>query len=371
MIVFTKPVLIAFVLGFVTLVIFHGKKNDNVRVISPSCDLFPLPYGNNFWDDAAGVSVKTHTEETHICGPRVLIVGAMKCGTNTIGHLLQKHPRIKINDCEKSGFDCNMTTFQGSKLGDLWEGNDYTIGRARHPDDWLKTWAERLPWTDGVSSISIDKSPSYFNTAKWPDIPRSINELLPNAKVIVTVCNPAERAFSLFHHYMDKNNTSSQLWRKRFVDNGFPNVQTFDDLTDILFFACQTSSNEDFCSTLRKEILQIGEYAIRLQPWYEAYGKENVLVVDMNEDNLQKTARILDLLGPSTLPPEEYPWEELDQEIEAATFKNLHYNGRSSAFHSYHASMTRLSQHYLLHNQELAQTLGENFPLDWNDEIKK
>jgi Sulfotransferase domain len=368
---FGKTVAAAFAFGFVLGMIRHSNTKVSTTNYYQSCDLLPLTNGHNIWDDVTNSTVKVHTSETHICGPRVLIVGAMKCGTNTIGHILHKHPRVKVNECEASRFeDCNMTAFQGSRHGDVWEGNDYTIGRAMHPDDWMATWTERLPWTDGVSSISIDKSPSYFNTAKWTDLTRFMHELLPNSKVIVTVCNPAERAFSVFHHYMDKDTTASETWKKRFIEHGFPNVKTFDDFADFLFLECGNSPNKYFCSTMKKEILQYGEYAKRLQPWYESYGKDNVLVLNMNEDNVQKAQKILSLVGSSTLPPEEYPWEELNDESERVAFKNSHYEGRSSAFTQYPESMAKLTQHFILHNQELAEILGEDFPLEWNDEFE-
>ena len=81
---------------------------------------------------------------------------------------------------------------------------------------------------------------------------------------------------------------------------------------------------------------------------------------------MQKAVKILDLVGSFTLPPEEYPWEELENELNEVAFKNTHYEGRSSAFGNYPESMTRISNYYTLHNQDLAQLLGEEFPLEWN-----
>jgi hypothetical protein len=63
------------------------------------CDTLPLQEGHNFWDQTTNQSIRLHNESKRICGPKVLIVGAMKCGTNTLGHLLAKHPRVKVNSC--------------------------------------------------------------------------------------------------------------------------------------------------------------------------------------------------------------------------------------------------------------------------------
>ena len=52
----------------------------------------------------------------------------MKCGTNTLGQLAAKHPRVKIDRCQAGNEDCNPIAFQGSASPHtgIWEGNDFT-----------------------------------------------------------------------------------------------------------------------------------------------------------------------------------------------------------------------------------------------------
>ena len=127
----------------------------------------------------------------------------MKCGTNTLGHLLEKHPRVAINKCpigrtiQDKETGCNDANFQG-RIDDIWEGNDASFRKNQFPDnstEWLDHWTRRLPWTDGVHNITIDKSPSYLNVLEFPNITHDIKRLLPNAKIAVSVCDPSLRLF--------------------------------------------------------------------------------------------------------------------------------------------------------------------------------
>ncbi|KAL3922909.1 MAG: hypothetical protein SGILL_001949 [Bacillariaceae sp.] len=230
-----------------------------------------------------------------------------------------------------------------------------------------KAWAERLPWTDGIHSWAIDKSPSYSNIIQFGDVAQSIHELLPNAKVLVTVCNPSERVFSAYHHYHDKTGPAAKQWKQAYKKYGLAEEsQSFGNFTDFLFYPdkspkCSQMSRE-FCKVQKRTVLGMGEYGTNVKAWHHAYGPENVLVLNMNDDNEQKAKRILDHVG---LPPDEYPWKELREEAEEA-YSNTHYTGRSSAIEEFPDSMKKLQDYYYLDNLELAKLLGEDFPLEWN-----
>jgi hypothetical protein len=333
------------------------------------CDLLPLANGHNTWNWRQNRIVRKHREETHICGPKILIIGAMKCGTNTLGQILQKHPRVQVNRCHGGGLyrDCNVITFQGAPTDHFWEGNDITVHRANHPDDWFRTWMQRLPWTDGVHSVAIDKSPSYANTAVWDDVANKVHELLPSAKIIMTICNPAERAYSEYHHYHDRDGPNALDWKEKFQKHGFGEaVDHFDNFTDFLFLPenstrCQETSR-DFCHEYKKVVLGNGEYDTHIQAWRQAYGHENVLVLNMEEDNTRKARRIMDHTG---LPSDEYPWKQLQEESDAS-YKNSAYAGRSSLPEKFPESMRKLQAYFAPHNEAVAKLLNDDFPLEWN-----
>ena len=73
-----------------------------------------------------------------VCGPTIIIGGAMKCGTNTLANLLAKHPRVKLKTCQfpvwARGLErllyCNDTFAQGrvenGEVVRVWETHYFT-----------------------------------------------------------------------------------------------------------------------------------------------------------------------------------------------------------------------------------------------------
>ncbi|KAG7353794.1 sulfotransferase family protein [Nitzschia inconspicua] len=350
-----------------------------------SCDFLPLEDGHNAWDDRSHKMERIHRDESHICGPKVLIIGAMKCGTNTVGHLLAKHPRVILNRCQHKKYlirgkwtknhDCNVDNFQGSsdEMG-FWEGND--LRRHNISDTWMADWTQRLPWTDGINNISVDKSPSNLNTFKHPDVPQLAHKLLPNAKVVVTLCKPDTRIYSEFQYHMvpkrhqhlvDQFEPHGRVVPDNFVDFAEANLRCLEEAN-----RNYDNAKEDvkyYCEILLNDYVRIGEYVRHLQPWYELYGEGNVLVVDMEQDAKSKVAALLSHIGEDLVPSEEYPWQELedDGENNEEFFTNKSYEGRDSVFLKHPYIMQKLEDHYAPFNEALAAMIGADFPLNWNN----
>jgi hypothetical protein len=339
------------------------------------CDTLPLQGGHNVWYETTGEVIQLHKHADVICGPKVLIVGAMKCGSNTLGHLIAKHPRVKVNTCPAPKFigdketGCNDAAFQG-RLDDIWEGHDMSIHKSLDPDTWLEKWTHRLPWTDGKNNITIDKSPSYFSVMEFPNIANEVKQLLPNAKIAVSVCNPAYRLYSEYNHNMDQR---PEGFLDFYRDKGVDLPYDFQTFVDLLF---QTEDSEvcqrlpRFCERNRIFYLRKGEYSTNLKAWQDAYGKENILVVDMMENQRDIAAKLLSLVGHDLLPPNEYPWNEVKRNTEV-DFKSAaaNYTGRSSAVEQYPDHIVRLEQYYAPFNTELADMIGRDFPLEWNRKV--
>ena len=54
-------------------------------------------------------------------------------------------------------------------------------------------------------SFTFDKSPSYMDTEKYPNVAKRAKTLVPNAKVIFSLCDPTERMYSEYHHNVKKD----------------------------------------------------------------------------------------------------------------------------------------------------------------------
>jgi hypothetical protein len=354
--------------------------HDDVNVDSQYCDPLPIPKGNVEWDYDAkdpvrtnrmyshGLPVRKHTDRRTICGPKVMIIGSMKCGTNTAAILLEKHPRVKVNMCDnRRWWLCNETYFQGNSWEhEIWEGHHFSFFKKFH-SDWLEEFAERLPWTDGRTSISFDKSPSYISTEDFIGIANLTRTYLPKAKIVLSTCNPSLRLYSEFQHQLERTKDNFDIHFKMF--NITP-PEKFGKFVDLVVTRCkdEAASRSDYCLHQRKMWLGKAEYAARLLPWIEAYGMENVAVLDMEESEEETVERLLKLVGEDILPYNEYPWHELKEGGTIIDFKNPRYTGRSTAYRDYPLEIGILDEFYKAQNVELAKTFNVTYPLRWIEE---
>lgn len=340
----------------------------------PKCDRLELPFGRYFWNEKESRAVHVPpSDSSSICGPRILIVGAMKCGTNTLGSLLLNHPRVKVNGCAGSQSplcDSDHFTADSAMNGPpaVWEIHGLSHDYKNDPLNWEGKYAQRFPHTDGfngVGEMTFDKSPSYFNTEIFPGIAARAKRLLPNAKVVVSVCNPTERLFSEYMHYQHDGFGGRVGEEKFYTDAGVAAPSNFSAFVDMLKPESDLSKQNPIrWEAMRRNKLRTGEYHTHLKAWRDEFGAENVLVVTMDESNIDKARKMVKLAG-GCLPEEEYPWSALNET--AASFANTHYAGRSAGHSEHEAAMRWLADHFEPHNQALAVEVGADWPLAWNN----
>jgi hypothetical protein len=107
--------------------------------------------------------------------PEIFIVGTMKGGTTILYDYLLTHPRV-VRGTEKEIHYFSLHTARG----DAW-------------------YADQFP--DRAEDVyAVDASPTYFDAAFTTAIPGHIKALVPNAKLILIVRDPIERAISHFQH---------------------------------------------------------------------------------------------------------------------------------------------------------------------------
>ena len=173
-----------------------------------------------------------------VCGPQILIGGAMKCGTNTIAMLLARHPMIKLKTCDKSkNAECNDQLAQAETMDgniiSIWESHFFTYNYQRK--DWF---LNLIPRTDGFNNITFEKSPSYLDTQIHPDVIQRVSKLLPNSKIIFTVCNPTERLMSEYNHVMK---WEPEMITLKYTENNWKPPDNFSD------FISSIQEGSEFC----------------------------------------------------------------------------------------------------------------------------
>ncbi len=114
--------------------------------------------------------------------PNFLIIGAQKAGTTWLAYQLERHPEIYLPKEEIHYFD---------------KGFNYSKGL---------NWYEKHFESVTVEKAIGEKTPEYLwaNGRGWEDhishVHKNLAETLPNARLIITLRNPVDRAISAINH---------------------------------------------------------------------------------------------------------------------------------------------------------------------------
>lgn len=130
--------------------------------------------------------------------PDFLIIGAARCGTSSLFSNLLKHPRIR-------GPHLPLTRLSNHKECHFFDrkirSNKFTI-------KWYK---DRFK-DPGSDIVFFEATPNYIF---GPEVPRFVKIHLPMAKFILMLRNPADRAWSHFYHWQNKNHHPVDILKNR------------------------------------------------------------------------------------------------------------------------------------------------------------
>lgn len=198
--------------------------------------------------------------------PDAVIIGAQKCGTSSLQGYLTQHPRV-IAPLRKEVhyFDLNHAR------GERWYRAHF--GRAGEP------------------GLNLDATPYYLF---HPLAPGRAHALLPRAKLIVLLRDPARRAYSHYWHERDKGREPLEF--EAALDAEPARV----DAAHRRLAAGEIAASREhqfygYCAR--------GRYAEQLERWLQYYPREQLLVLrfeDLVREPLPTLNRTLAWLG---LPP--------------------------------------------------------------------
>lgn len=122
--------------------------------------------------------------------PNFLIIGAPKSGTTTLHNVLDQHPDVYMCPVKEVGF------FWASGQSVQLTGPGIETLRSRVVND-LDRYQKLFDKATREKAIG-ESSVRYL---EHPRVPLLIRQYIPDAKLIVNLRQPAERAFSAFSHY--------------------------------------------------------------------------------------------------------------------------------------------------------------------------
>lgn len=184
--------------------------------------------GRLVWTARESESAGTGAADAGAAGalPRALLVGPMKAGTSWLHAFLKTHAQVTLPRGVKETFYFDR----------------------RYQRKPLRWYAAHFPREAADGALTVEVAPTYFHP---PEVPQRVVETLGPIPVVVTLREPAARAFSLFQHMRRYGYTSCRTFRSA--------VQR------------------------HPEILQSSQYSAALRRWERAVGEPNVKVLWMEQ----------------------------------------------------------------------------------------
>ena len=247
--------------------------------------------------------------------PDFLIIGAQKSGTNSLYDLLSQHP----------GVERAITK----------ELNYFNL----HFEKGIEWYRSQLPLprrNEEQKLITGEATPDYLF---YPDAARRAAQVVPQARLIVLLRNPVDRAYSHYHHQIRKGR--EPLGFEAAIEAEEERLRGERD-------KMQDDEHSKSFNYRHFSYLSRGVYVDQLLRWSEFYGQEQMLVLK-SEDFFERAPEILklilDFLHLSDWKPETWKIRNkgyYEQEINPATRRQL-------------------EEYFEPHNRRLYEYLGVDF----------
>ncbi|MBT3321974.1 MAG: sulfotransferase [Anaerolineae bacterium] len=247
--------------------------------------------------------------------PDFLIVGVMKGGTTSLFRYLSKHPQVLPPfRKEIKYFDCNY--FKGAS--------------------WYQAHFPLKKKFRGGSKLTGEATPYYIF---HPTAPDRIASAMPQAKIIILLRNPINRAYSHYQHMVRVGREPLSFEEAIAAEP----ERLLDEAEKI-----STGARYPTYRHLQYSYLGRGEYLAQIKKWHDLFSKEKVLILQ-SEDLYQNTAETVqkaqEFLGISAWHPENA----------YGVFKEGSYQPMQAT------TRDKLAAHFKIQNEALYDYLGRDF----------
>ncbi|MEM7591330.1 MAG: sulfotransferase [Cyanobacteria bacterium P01_A01_bin.83] len=121
--------------------------------------------------------------------PNFLLIGAQKSGTTALNYYLKEHPQIYMSPIKEPGF----FDFEGQKPNFVGPGDQELYD---HVPTNIESYSNLFQAVSDEIAIG-EATTWYLYSSKAP---KRIQHYIPNAKLIIILRNPVDRAYSAFSH---------------------------------------------------------------------------------------------------------------------------------------------------------------------------
>lgn len=181
--------------------------------------------------------------------PNFFIVGAAKCGTTSLYHHLKSHPDIYFCETYKEPYYFSTKYVKLPHRGKGDEVNDKRRKDLPTLGDYLNLF--KTATNEKIIGEATTDYLYFYQTAK------DIKSMNPDAKILISLRNPVERAFSAYYHQVNKK--LETLSFKQALDQEENRIR------------------ENYSYIWRYK--QIGLYYKQVKYYIDVFGQENVKII--------------------------------------------------------------------------------------------
>ncbi|CAN5755607.1 hypothetical protein BH23ACT4_BH23ACT4_03050 [soil metagenome] len=263
--------------------------------------------------------------------PDFIVIGCQRGGTSSLYRYLGLHPDISASLRKE-------TEYFTAKFpeGEAWY-------RAHFPLDLRHRLAAAL----GKRRLTLEATPDYLVD---PRAPARCHDLLPDARIVVMLREPGERALSQFHHNVRLGLETETFDRAIELEES----RIAHDLVEMV--EDPSTSATQF---RRFSYLTRGDYAEQLQRWFDHYPRDRFLIVESEDffsDPDRVLGKVLDFVGARRWSPPE--------------FRNYSYMERGAVGHEEVPAALRgvLDERFRQSNKNLRELIDTD--LEWLEQIR-
>ncbi len=262
------------------------------------------------------------TQSLHT-SPTFLIIGAAKCGTSSLYDYLMQHPCIGSSQTKQIHF---FDRYYERRI--FWY-------KACFPFVWEKFLIEKIKHKNFATG---EATPHYMT---HPLAAKRAHEVIPNAKIIVLLRNPVNRAYS--HYQMEKAHNQEELTFEEAIEKEPERIKgEFEEMLH--------NKNNSGRNYPHRAYIKSGEYLEQIKPWMEFYPKENFLFL-LSEEFDKNTSEVYNKVL-KFLEIEPYELKKY-QKIRKRDYEEMNPDTRK-----------KLIEYFKPHNQRLSEYLDIEF--DWD-----
>ena len=243
-------------------------------------------------------------------GPDFIVAGASKCGTSSIYYYLSRHPQILLPHKKEIEF--------------YWKNYHRGI-------DWYRSHFPAI--SDRADFLTGEATPNYL---RFPQVARRIKDTFPQAKIIILLRNPVERAISWHYHKLNTGLTKIDL-------------QTAI-ATEIKQLATMTEAeitNTGYSEPDKPDNIMSSLYIYKIKPWIELIGREQFLILKSEEfysNPRQVMSNVFQFLHLPDCPLNKYP------KVNQGSYQPANTQLRNT-----------IAEYFAPYNQQLEEYLGMKF----------